>query len=78
MTLTNDVAVRSPVVILTSADFTLDTDGRDRSFKTMPYNGMGVIVLGGRSSCPRPTVIEIGVIALRSNCPTGAMVLVGG
>ena len=33
MTLTNDVAEPSPVVNLTSADVTLDTDGRDRSFK---------------------------------------------
>ena len=33
MTLTNDVTVPSPVVILTSADVTLDTDGRDCSFK---------------------------------------------
>ena len=32
MTLTNDVAVSSPIVNLTSADVTLDTDGRDRSF----------------------------------------------
>ena len=33
MTLTNDVAVPSGVVNLTSADVTLDTDGRDWSFK---------------------------------------------
>ena len=32
MTLTNDVAELTPVVRLTSADVTLDTDGRDCSF----------------------------------------------
>ena len=33
MTLTNDVAELSGVVNLTSSDVTLDTDGRDCSFK---------------------------------------------
>ena len=33
VTLTNDVAELSPVVRLTSADVTLDTDGQDCSFK---------------------------------------------
>ena len=33
VTLTNDVAELSGVVNLTSADVTLDTDGRDRFFK---------------------------------------------
>ena len=33
MTLTNDVVEMSGVVIKTSADVTLDTNGRDRSFK---------------------------------------------
>ena len=33
VTLTNDVAELGGVVILTSADVTLDTDGRDCSFK---------------------------------------------
>ena len=34
MTLTNDVAELSGVVMLTSADVTLDTDGRNCSFKS--------------------------------------------
>ena len=38
MTLPNDVAPPSAVVILTSADVTLDTDGRDCSFKVNAGN----------------------------------------
>ena len=37
MTLTNDVAVPIPVANLTSADVTLDTHGRDRSFNREFY-----------------------------------------
>ena len=37
MTLPNDVALLSAVVILTSADVTLDTEGRDCSFKGRTY-----------------------------------------
>ena len=39
VTLTNDIPELSGVVILTSADVTLDTHGRDCSFKTFrPQN----------------------------------------
>ena len=37
MTLTNDVAELSGVVMLTSADVTLDTDRRDRSYKARTH-----------------------------------------
>ena len=39
MTLTNDVAELSGVVNLTSADVTLDMDGRDWSFKDIMVRG---------------------------------------
>ena len=37
VTLTNDDAP-STIVTLTSPDMTLDTEGRDRSFKSLKYN----------------------------------------
>ena len=40
VTLTNDVAELSGVVTLTSADVTLDTDGRDCSFKIFFLGGI--------------------------------------
>ena len=38
MTLTNDVAELSGVVNLTSADFMLEMDGREWSFKRVDWN----------------------------------------
>ena len=38
VTLPNDVAVQTPIANLTSADVTLDTDGRYRSFNENKYN----------------------------------------
>ena len=42
MTLANDVLVRIPVANLTSADITLDTHGRDCSFKSDPTHSIVV------------------------------------
>ena len=57
MTLTNDIAELSGVVNLTSADVTLDTDGRDCSFKAYIPPERKIPGVGGWRWAVHPTPV---------------------